>query len=216
MWPFPRKKLSDVPAPPFAEVKKRTKVLVIDDQPDSFPFDLMRREGYSVEHWPRVESIAPLEEGNYDIIILDIQGVAQHISPDDGLGVLELIKKANASQVVVAFSSHSFDLSRNRFWKLADDSLCKPVNVAMCKRLIDTLIETKRTPQHYWMTVSALLIRQGLSCRQIERVEDKVARALMKKNAGAVSQSLKKAAENAEVAVKVAGLGIKIAGLFGI
>jgi hypothetical protein len=72
--------IGDLPAPSFQELKKRTKILVIDDDENSFPFELLRREGYSIEHWPRVESLSPLEDGHYDIIILDIQGVAKHLS----------------------------------------------------------------------------------------------------------------------------------------
>jgi DNA-binding NtrC family response regulator len=213
---FRKKKLSELPALPFAEVKRRTKVLVIDDDAESFPFELMRREGYSVEHWPRVESITPLQDGQYDIIILDIQGVATHISKDDGLGILELIKDANPSQIVVAFSSHSFDLGKNRFWRLADDSLCKPVDLAMCKRLVDSLIETKRTPQHYWESVVAILERQGVSKKQLARIEDKVASSLERRDADGVSKSLKRVVDHTDTAVRVVGIGVKIAALFGI
>jgi len=216
MYWFRKKRISDLPALPFAEIKRRTKVLVIDDDPDSFPYGLMRREGYSVEHWPKVESVTPLQEGQYDIIILDIQGVATHISPDDGLAVLELIKDANPSQIVVAFSSHSFDLSKNRFWRRADDSLCKPVDLAMCKRLVDSLIESKRTPQHYWASVVAMLTQQGLTPRQIQRVEHHVASALDKRDINGVSGSLKRVVDHADTAVKVVAIGVKIAALFGL
>ncbi len=177
-WFGKKMTVKDLPVPSFADLKKRTKILVIDDDEHSFPFDILRREGYSIEHWPKVESLAALEEGHYDIIILDIQGVARELSLDDGLGVLELVKKANPGQIVVAFSSHSYDLSKNRFWRLADDSLCKPVDVSTCKRLIDSLIETKRTPQHYWKALGALLNSQGLSIKQVAKIEDKVVRAL--------------------------------------
>ena len=42
--------IADLPAPSLSELKKRTKILVIEDDENSFPFDLLRREGYSIEH----------------------------------------------------------------------------------------------------------------------------------------------------------------------
>jgi DNA-binding NtrC family response regulator len=212
---FGKKKIADLPAPPAAEIIKRTRILVIDDDPHSFPIETLKREGYAIDHWPKVQNLRTLEEGQYDIIFLDIQGVAQEYSKDDGLGVLEHLKEVNPSQIVVAFSAHSYDLSKNRFWRLADDSLSKPVEAAKCKRLIDNLIESKRTPSHYWQAIVTLLQRQGLTAKQIERVEDKVARALAKKDQKGIMEALEPVVKNTELVVRLAGIAMKIAALFG-
>jgi DNA-binding NtrC family response regulator len=215
MFWFKQRRIKDLPAPPVAEVRKRTRILVIDDDPHSFPFDTLRREGYSIDHSPKVENLRTLEDGQYDIIFLDIQGVAQEYSQDDGLGILEHLKQVNPSQIVVAFSAHSYDLSKNRFWRLADDSLNKPVEAAKCKRLIDNLIESKRTPQHYWQAVAELLQRQGMSQKEIGQIEHKVAKAIGKQDKKAVTDALDTAVKNTDVAVRVVGIAIKIAALFG-
>ena len=212
---FKKRKIADLPAPPVAELRKRTRILVIDDDPHSFPFDTLRREGYAIDHWPKVENLQTLEEGQYDIIFLDIQGVAQEYSREDGLGVLEHLKQANPSQIVVAFSAHSFDLSKNRFWRLADDSLSKPVEAAKCKRLIDNLIESKCTPAHYWQACVELLRRQGVDQRNIERIENRVARAITKKDRKAIAEALEPTVKSAEVAVRLVGIAVKIAAIFG-
>ncbi|MBE3040170.1 MAG: hypothetical protein IMZ62_15340 [Chloroflexi bacterium] len=209
-----KKKVADLGRLPLSELRKRTRILVIDDDENSFPFTILRNEGYAIDHWPRVQALGPLESGQYDIIVLDIQGVAQQYSADDGLGILEHIKQANPSQIVVAFSGHSYDLSKNRFWRLADDSLGKPVDATRCKRLIDNLIESKMTPEHYWSAVVDLLQRQGVAPKQIAKIEDKVARALAKKDCQAVSDTLKRVVDNAEIGVRVVGIACKIAALF--
>lgn len=212
---FKRKRMADLPVPPVAELRNRTRILVIDDDPHSFPFELLRKEGYAIDHWPRVENLGTLERGQYDIIFLDIQGVAQEYSKEDGLGVLEHLKDANPSQIVVAFSAHSYDLSKNRFWRLADDSLSKPVEAAKCKRLIDNLIESKQTPLHYWEAIAELLRRQGLQPRQIAKVEAKVARAIAKKDRRGVAQALESTVRNAELGVRLVEIGVKIAAILG-
>ena len=78
----------------FEELKKRIRIVLIDDE-QGFPLKLFQAEGYAIEHWEKVVSVSygKLESGFYDIIILDIKGVAEEISKDDGLGVLENIKK---------------------------------------------------------------------------------------------------------------------------
>jgi DNA-binding NtrC family response regulator len=199
----------------LAELRKRTRILVIDDDPHSFPFETLRREGYAIDHWLKVETLRTLEEGQYDIIFLDIQGVAQEYGKDDGLGILEHIKEVNPSQIVVAFSAHSYDLSKNRFWRLADDSLSKPVEASKCKRLIDNLIESKQTPTRYWQVVADLLTKQGLSLKDVEQIEDKVVRALRKKDRNAISAALEPSVKGAEIAVRVVSIAFKIADLFG-
>jgi len=212
---FRKKRISELPVPPLADLRKRTRILVIDDDPHSFPFDVLRREGYAIDHWFKVDTLRALEEGQYDLIFLDIQGVAKEYSGEDGLGILEHLKQVNPSQIVVAFSAHSYDLSKNRFWRLADDSLSKPVEAAKCKRLIDNLIESKRTPAHYWAVIADLLARQGLDAKQIARVEDKVARALANKDKKAITDALEPAVKSAELAVRLASIALKIAAIFG-
>ena len=81
---------------PFNEIRKRARILVIDDDEEAFPYKLLEKEGYNVQYWPKVEVLRDLENGEYDIIILDIFGVASaEMSTNDGLGILEHLKKHN-------------------------------------------------------------------------------------------------------------------------
>jgi DNA-binding NtrC family response regulator len=155
---YSKRKIDALAQPPVDDVRRRTRILVIDDDENSFPIQILRQEGYTIDYWDKVNNLHQLEEGDYDIIILDIQGVAKELDREDGLGILKHIKEVNPSQIVVAFSGHSYDLSKAEFWKIADDSLAKPVDATKCKRLIDNLIENKRTPIHYWKAVSARLL----------------------------------------------------------
>jgi len=211
-----RRSIHDLTPPAAVELRKRTRIVVIDDDPHSFPFDTLKREGYSIDHWPRVENLHTLEEGHYDIIFLDIQGVAKEYSKDDGLGILEHLKQANPSQIVVAFSAHSYDLSKNRFWQLADDSLSKPVDAAKCKEIIDNLIENKLTPLHYWKAIAELLRHQGLTDRQVRRIENKFVRAIVRKDKEAVDEIFRSAVKSTEVVARFVGIASKIAALLGL
>jgi DNA-binding NtrC family response regulator len=208
-----KKKISRVPLPSVEVLRKRTRILVIDDDENSFPFEIMRNEGYAIDHWPKVQNLNKLEEGEYDIIVLDIGGVAKEYTHEDGLGILEHLKDVNPAQIVVAFSGQTFDLSKNRFWRLADDSLSKPVDATKCKRMLDSLIENKMTLSHYWGVVVEVLKREQVSDKNVAQIEDMLARAIENKDADKICDILKSACTKADLALRLASIGVKMAAL---
>lgn len=166
-----------VSKPTLIQLRQRSKILVIDDDSNALPLTLLRNEGYSVEHWDHVRDLRRLEEGDYDIIFLDIHGVAPNLGSEDGIGVLEAIKRTNPNQIVVAFSGQTFDLSKMDFWKHADDGLKKPVDFLTAKQTIDRMLE-RLTVAHFWESVEAILRRANVGDRKIRRIEAKIARAI--------------------------------------
>jgi len=209
-------KLADVSKPlPIEVARKKAKILVIDDEPESFPCDLLRKEGYSIECWRKVESLSPLEQAAYDIIILDIAGVAGDYAKEDGLAVLEHLKKYNPSQIIVAFSGLTFDLSKTRFWKMADDSLSKPVDAIKCKEIIDQLLREKFTIEHYWNGVTSIFHGEGVSPEEIEKIEHKVAKAIKGGNSKKLMEAIESVAVRGEILAKVVIIGQKLITLFG-
>jgi DNA-binding NtrC family response regulator len=210
---FAKKKISEITLPNVDVLRKRTRIIVIDDDENSFPFEIMRNEGYAIDYWPKIQNLGKLERGEYDIIILDIGGVAQEYTHDDGLGILEHLKNVNPAQIVVAFSGQTFDLSKNRFWQMADDSLSKPVDATKCKRIIDNLIKNKMTLSHYWSAVVEILRREQVSNDKIVKLEDKLTRALQHKNESDFSESLNSICAKADLALKLGAIGAKMLAL---
>lgn len=175
----------------------------------------MRNEGYAIDYWPKIQNLGKLERGEYDIIILDIGGVAQEYTHENGLGILEHLKDVNPAQIVVAFSGQTFDLSKNRFWQMADDSLSKPVDATKCKRILDNLIENKMTLSHYWGAVVKILRREQVSDKNIAQLEDKLTRALQSKNEVDFSEILKSICAKADLVLKLSAIGAKMLALLG-
>jgi len=213
-WLWTKKTLPDVSPVPLDELRKRARILVVDDDETSFPLELIRNEGYCIDYWPKVKGLKELEEGFYDIVILDIGGVAGEFTKEDGLGIIEHIKKQNPSQIVVAFSGQSFDLSKNRFWEMADDSLCKPVDATMCKRLIDHLILTKISPRHYWEPMERLLRDEGFPEKTISKIEDDLARAVKRGYKGNATDIFHGALRKIELPLQVLSTAAKIVAMF--
>jgi len=205
------RKLSDIRAqPPLATLRKVVRILVVDDDPNSFPIKTLQSEGYNIEHWPKVTNVNRLESGDFDIIILDIVGVASEWSAGDGLGILEHLKKRNPSQIVIAFSGHTFDLSKTSFWKLADETLPKPVDALKCKQVVDNLIETTFTIQHYWHGIVQLLRGTGVHEKKIEQLEDQVASAITKGTQYNYAEGFSRFFKAGELLVTLVSIGEKI------
>lgn len=164
-----------------SELKKKTKIVVIDDEEDSFPYKLLQDDGYTIEWWDKVDSqkLHRLESGDFDIIILDILGVAdKELSDTDGIGVLKRIKSVNKNQIIVAFSGQSYDLSKTEFWKLADDALSKPVTFIQCKEILDSLIRKHININSYWKAVKDLLVVNKASPATIRKIEKEIYKSL--------------------------------------
>ncbi len=173
MFGFGKRNISELNLSlPASEARKRARILVIDDEKDAFPVQLLQNEGYNVQYWSKVESIRSLEEGEFDIVILDIGGVSSpEVSKQDGFGVLEHLKRYNPGQIIVAYSGRSFDLSQQKFFQQADDFLAKPSDLLECKQKIDALLQAKFTAMHYWNTLVAVLRKNEVPEKKITKFE---------------------------------------------
>lgn len=167
---------------PMADLRRNTKVVVIDDDPDSFPTRALQDDGYTIEPWTSVDSgrLTRLESADFAVVILDIKGVTRPGLSDtgDSLGILRRIKQVNPRQIVVAFSGQQYDLDAVPFWKLADDSLTKPVSIVQCKQLLDALIEDRLTAAAQWRSVEHTLRLAGKSGWAIRRTEGALVRSI--------------------------------------
>lgn len=158
----------------FEDIKKKLKILVIDDE-DTFPVDLFRQNGYTIEKWDLVQDYNRLEKGEYDIIVLDIVGIAQHISDEDGMGILESLKNVNPSQIIIAYSIQKFDLSKQKFFKLADDTISKPSKFTTIKQKIDNQITTRFSVKSTLEQLRKSLTDNNITPKEIKKLERNLA-----------------------------------------
>ncbi len=176
---FGRKRIENyAPKLPTEAIVKRTRILVIDDDISGFPLEVLRKQGYSIDHWPDVKELQKLESGFYDIIILDIVGVGQELDKDkEGAAILKHLKEANPSQVVIAYSAQSHEPERISFFQLADQFVPKTTSAIIWKEIIDDLMVSKLTVGHFWSALESLLRNSGVSSGQIRKVERKLIKA---------------------------------------
>lgn len=177
------KTIADVARPLTVEQLKRlSRIVVVDDQPDSVPTDDLRANGYVVEYWSQIDAAqyARLERGDFEIIILDIQGIVRPGFSDtgDGLGILRRLKKHNPAQIVVACSGQSYRIDATEFYKLADATLAKPITLLRAMETLDEVIRSSVRPEIYWGGVERMLGGEGVDKKQIRKLEIEVANAI--------------------------------------
>ena len=197
----------------FDELKRRTRILVIDNE-KTFPTELFTSNGYFIEQWEKVKDLNKLLRGEYDIIVLDIMGVAKEYSEEDGLGILEAIKKENPSQIIIAYSGGSFDISKQRFWDLADEKIAKPADFLKIKGTVDNLIKKKFTPERYIDSLITLLQTQNISDREINKIKTDLSKLLKGDKKKDVKDIFKSIADNKGMFEKLIGLTTTILKFF--
>lgn len=152
--------------PSFQDIKKRARILIIDD--DVFQYlELFRSNGYNVEHWKDVDNLDRLERGDFDVILLDIQGVGKKISDDQGAGVLQHLKRKNPSQLVIAYSNADFTMRYQQFFSMADASLEKSADYSQFQLQLDDLLKRRFDIDFY---CREMLVAAGKGPAEIERL----------------------------------------------
>ena len=124
------------------EIRKRARILVIDDSEFVYQ-SLFENDGYNIDKWDDVNDLPKLESGFYDIIFLDIQGVGLKISKEQGLGILKHIRKVCPTQIIIAYSNADFSLRYQDFFSLANATLPKSDDYVQFKRKLDELLLAK-------------------------------------------------------------------------
>jgi CheY-like chemotaxis protein len=130
------------PRPTFEEIRKRARILVIDDQ--DFPYQpLFARDDYNLTKKDDVTNLSELEDGSYDLILLDLQGVGTKESADEGLGILRHLREVRPAQMVIAYSEAMFSLEAQPFFKVADGVLQKSADYLTFKAKVDELLRAR-------------------------------------------------------------------------
>lgn len=121
---------------------KSLRIAIVDDRPDDYPLDSLRRLGYSVVHIPSLGLGDVPALLAYHCVLLDINGV---LVEDPKRGGLEVLKRLKAADVpyVVAVSSRGFDITMSEFFMLADQRLKKPIPQAEIEGIIEDAFKAK-------------------------------------------------------------------------
>jgi len=201
------------PEVPADEIRKRARVVVIDDA--EFPYlELFRRDGYTVDKWNDVIDLQKLEAGYYDIILLDIQDVGKAQSADQGLGVIRHLKRIRPAQIVIAYSGADYRLKFKEFFDLADATLDKAGDYVEFKRVVDDLLADRFSIGFYLDKISEFASHTGADALKLRSVAQG---AILRRNPRRLERLLVKSGADSDTAnliLQIAQTGIDILSMF--
>ncbi len=196
----------------FEEIKKRARILVIDD--NDFPYqELFERDGYSIDKWEDVIDLQKLEDGYYDIILLDIQGVGTSHTEEQGFGILKHLRSTSPTQIVIAYSNADWSLKYQEFFDLADSRLDKRADYVEFKRTVDSLLRERFSLGFYISRIEKVL---GDLVSDHEKLKNLVEKSIRKKETNQLSKYLNAHVldkDKVQIALNIAQVAIGIASL---
>ena len=196
---FKRKKW---PKLSLEEIKKRSRIVVIDD--DAFTYKILfKRDGYTIDKWNDVTDLTKLETGYYDIILLDIQGVGRDLSKEQGLGILKHLRQVAPTQIIIAYSNADFSLQYHEFFKLADATLAKNADYVDFKRSVDDLLQKRFTISFYLDKIVGIVKDDVADTQQIRQIAEK---AILSRSTEKLEKYLKANIEKAEAVTAVVSI----------
>ena len=197
-----------------AEIVKRARILVIDDQ--EFPhIVLFKKDGYTIQQWKDVEDLGSLENGDFDLILLDLRGVGRKHSTDEGLGILKHIRDRSPAQIVVAYSNEDISLSYQHFFRDADAVLHKTrADYVEFKRTVDDLLDKRFSLGFYFDRIGIAL---GDAAPQVPKVRKKARKAMLTGKTEPLQSYLTRRLEDevtVDRVIAVVGAGAKIVSIW--
>lgn len=184
------------------EIVKRARLLVVDDK--DFPYlKLFRANGYTMDKWSKLKDLPGLESGKYDVILLDLQGVGNVESTEQGLGVLGHLREVSPAQIVVAYSNAEWSVEYQAFFQSADAVLHKSKDdYVTFKRTVDSLLDQRFSLGFYLDRATRELHGSGVS----DAVTKKIENAILRNDAASLERYLSKHVDDTVTVERVIGV----------
>ena len=136
---------------------RSSKICIIDDKIEDLKSmtSSLRREGFSnLIELARVPSISGILNDNYDLVILDLGGVAEDLSKDDGYGVLSQLKTTNPSLPVLVVTGSTTPPNKVEILNMADLIRSKPVLPAELSADVEIIL--RNIKDEFWGALEIL------------------------------------------------------------
>lgn len=136
---------------------RNSKICIIDDKIEDLRslIDGLKKEGFShLIEKNKITSVNEIVESEYDLIILDLIGVANEISKEDGIGILEELKRKEPSLPILVVSGETTEPVLAKKLSLADSIRSKPVKSADLAADVESLLKYRK--DDYWGALSIL------------------------------------------------------------
>lgn len=122
---------------------RKSKICIIDNEVEDLKslHDSLKLEGFSnLKKFKKSPPINDILSEHYDIILLDLNDVANEITELDGLGVLQLLKERSPSLPILVITGQNTPPELREIINMADLVRKKPVLAADLANDVDTIL----------------------------------------------------------------------------
>lgn len=133
------------------------KICIIDNALDDLKslYDNLKKEGFNnLEKFKASPSINNILLSHYDLIILDLNDVANDITEEDGIGVLKMLKERDPELPILIVTGQRIEPKNHPVLNRADLIRKKPILAADLASDVETILKYRR--DEFWGAVSIL------------------------------------------------------------
>ncbi len=164
---------------PFAELKKRIEILIIDDE--EFPYlETLKKHEYNITQKTDISDLRDVEA--YNIILCDIRGVGKFLTSEfGGAYLIKQLKEKYPEKTIVAYTASKYDAKFQQYLSYADDTVSKgDYALEDWTALLDRLLNELSDPIKMWEKARKTLAEAGISTIDIAKYESDYVKAIEK------------------------------------
>ena len=182
---------------------RRSRILFIDDEVPELIDDL-KKSGFSVNHEYDItpDNCKLIEPQNYDLILLDFGNVGSKFGKDEGLSLLQHIKRVNPIVVIISYTSKSIPSTQSEFYTKSDFNLSKDAGIADSMAKIEEGLIKAHSIERMWDSFLMLMGVPKNSGKDFE-LQNEYVKALKSDNKREVFKKKISGMSNAEISSEV-------------
>lgn len=149
----------------FENIKSK-KIVVVDDQPENYPLDFLRKCDFNVTSITKISFTNYKHLLDYDLIVLDVTNIVEEDMRRGGLELMKRIKKDNPRKPVIAASSKTYDPTLTEFFKLSDKQIQTPIKDQALENVITEILSKFYSPKVKAKEIDDFLSGKGLDQKE--------------------------------------------------
>lgn len=163
----------------IGEMRKNTRIAIIDDEPFS-KLNILLKHDFQIKEIGDIADISAVSD--YPIILCDIKGVGKSFgSVYEGGHIIEEINKYYPNKIIIAYTGERLDPTYNRFFQIADRTIKKDAEDDEWGNILDDCLKIVNDPIEQWKKIRTRLLNSNINSKNLIRLEDIYVQSILTK-----------------------------------
>jgi|TARA_R110000868_G_scaffold386386_2_gene654692 DNA-binding NtrC family response regulator len=156
----------------FEKARFKARIAFIDDE-EIAHVERLREDGYNIATFSDIDNIDDFIRKKYHVVILDIQGVGQNISPkSEGWGILRYLKGECPNLVVIMYTGAEWSITKYKAEAdQADDFIGKDLEFLDFKSKLDNGIRKAFSPKFHFEVEKKTLTKEISNSQTLQQIK---------------------------------------------